>query len=551
MLDTPFLAIATALACAPCGPGEYELAPCTVDQAATCWPCGVGMFCVNGSRHACGEGKWSVGGASQCETCGECGNGWLLASECNGGSDTVCAPCPKGYGCDGSESVAVCERGWFSSEGVCERCPVNYTTKDVGSGWLGDCFCKNTQADGGCHGCGDGEWFVGNVCRQCPGGFACDDGGRLQQCPVNTYSSKGRCVACETNSHSPAGAEGGCRCDVGFVKVGAVCVPCSAGTVYSNGSCSQCRAGEYCLGKTHHEPCPADKYAGAGAAMCHPCRPDSECAFGCVDAANCTCVDGFIDVRGECRRCGAGTQSVAKARCEPCEPGFECRGGSDVVECGIGTYSIGNRSSCAKCSECVEITTARCNSTHDSVCDVATYPYAVLTVRERFTTRLDADQFRVFAMVYTSSIPRTQVVKFCDSTARCVDCFQGLCPNAFHPHLMPPTYDLTFEMRSDVHRLEMNVNTFTQTQYLKQAATASMVKVTSLPFTVAGASIDSKVICPAESKWDGSDCVAASSRTWLGLGVVTVLLITLGAFGYKQQQWRWARVSQEQPVVVG
>ena len=60
-----------------------------------------------------------------------------------------------------------------------------------------------------------------------------------------------------------------------------------------------------------------------------------------------------------------------------------------------------------------QVTAARCNHTHDSACAAATYPFAIMTIHQRFTTDME-EQFRVFAMVYASSVPRTQVVRFCD-----------------------------------------------------------------------------------------------------------------------------------------
>jgi len=50
-----------------------------------------------------------------------------------------------------------------------------------------------------------------------------------------------------------------------------------------------------------------------------------------------------------------GAQKVSRSRCAPCRAGHECRGGPDVRECAVGTYSGGNRSACTRCSECEEV----------------------------------------------------------------------------------------------------------------------------------------------------------------------------------------------------
>ena len=547
-MDTIFLA---SMLCTACPPGEYELAPCSDTTPTICWPCNPGHLCINGTQRPCGPNLWSGTGSAWCEPCDGCGAGWLLAAECTATSDAVCAPCPKGFGCDGSRAVAECGRGSFSLEGVCMRCPVNPTTNGSGSGSAEDCFCERPQRHG-CDGCGGGGWFIGDACRSCPQGYECDGSG-LRQCGVDAYSLGGRCVRCVAFSHTRAvgaGSEAECVCDEGWVKTpGGACAPCAAGTVFVDNQCTPCPAGEYCLGRTHHESCPADMFSQEGAAMCLQCRPDSECEGGkslCVDAANCTCVDGFIDVRGECRRCGSGTQSSNTTECSPCAPGFECLGGPDVRECAIGTYSAGNRSSCLKCTECPELTTARCNHTHDSACQAATYPFAIITIHQRYTTPVAGDLFRVFAMVYSSAIPRSQVVRFCDGS-RCVDCFQGLCPGRT---LYPPVYELVLEVRSDVGKLSTNIETLTQGEFLQQTAAVTMAKVTEEPFTLATA-VEHRVICPEGARWDGRDCQYPTSRTWAGLAVVSVMLVTLGACGYRKQKERWLRVPQVgQPVVV-
>ena len=543
-METVFLA---AMACSNCVPGERQLSPCTPDHAAVCWPCAPGSSCTNGTQRACLPGLWSAGGASWCEPCSSCPTGWLRAGDCTAVKDTVCAACPAGYGCDGSRTMAECPRGLYSVDGLCVACPPNHTTPGAGAVSIAECVCESPQRHG-CDRCGAGAWFVGDACRPCPAGYSCE-GYVLAPCPEDTFSLRGQCAPCAANSHTPSGAavETDCACDAGFVRGGRACVACGPGTVYSPDiGCASCPAGEFCLGKVHHEPCPADMYATGGSAMCAACRPNSECrAPPCVDAANCTCMDGYIDVRGECRRCPPGTRSVVA--CEPCDAGMECLGGADVRECGIGTYSGGNRSACARCTQCPELTAARCNRTHDSVCDTTTFPFAVITVRQRYGTMIGGDLFRLYSLVYASSIPRAQVDRLCDA-ARCVECFQGMCPPG--GALRPANYELALVLSMDVGRLSNAVETLTQTDYLHQAGITAMSKLTEEPFTLIS-SVEHTVVCPQNESWNGQSCVSGKSRTWLGLAVAGVLLATLGACGYRQQKARWARVSQVAEVVDG
>ena len=543
-METVFLA---GLLCANCTPGEHQLSPCSVDHPAVCWPCAPGNFCRDGVERPCPRGLWSGGGSESCEPYSVCPSGWLKAADYSLVKDTVCTACPKGYGCDGSKTMAECRRGLYSADGLCVACPPNYTTLTTGAGSNDECVCENPQRHG-CEGCANGAWFVGDSCRPCPAGYSCE-GYSLAPCPKDTYSLRGQCAPCAANSHTPGGAgtEVDCACDDGFVRVGRICVACRPGTVFEAGRCVLCQAGEFCLGKLHREPCPADMFAGEGLFMCAACRPNSECRVPpCVDAANCTCVDGFIDVHGECRRCPPGTQSVDSV-CRPCAPGFECMGGADVRECSIGAYSAGNRSLCAKCTQCPELTTARCNRTHDSVCDTATFPFAVITVRQRYGTMMAGDLFRLYSLVYASSIPRAQVDKFCDSV-RCVECFQGMCPAG--GVLNPATYEMVMVLSMDVSRLENAIETMTQTDYLAQTAITAMTKLSEEPFTVVS-SVEHAVVCPDNETWNGQSCISGKSRTWLGLAVAAVLLATLGACGYRQQKAKWARVSQVGEPVEG
>ncbi len=189
-------------------------------------------------------------------------------------------------------------------------------------------------------------------CRACQPGFGCDrETGRLSRCAADTYSSAaGVCVACGANSHSAAGvgSEDECACDRGYVRnEDRRCVPCEPGTVFSDddedaatnttaASCVPCPAGEYCLDRLHHEPCPEDMFSHEGSVVCSACRMNSGCAgvrhrgsaTRCIDQANCTCDDGFVDHGGECRRCPASTMKPLLRRRDAVTSWWSRRGAS-------------------------------------------------------------------------------------------------------------------------------------------------------------------------------------------------------------------------------
>lgn len=543
--------------CALCPPGEYTVRECTKTSAAVCWPCEAGYACVNGSRSACRLGQeWSGIGTTECETCSTvCERGWMLVKECDDGvSDRVCAKCPGGFGCS-NNSMERCEPGTYSHFGTCHPCGENQTTREAGAQSADECMCLFTDEDGHCaDGCSEGQIAVGGECRVCPSGYECDSiTGRLTKCDYDAYSSRlGKCIPCVPDSHSEAGAGSAdeCICDAGFVKEEQECAPCQPGTVYVSKACEPCPPGQYCLGRLHHDPCPEDMFSHLGSAMCSACRMNSGCGRPCTDQSNCSCDDGFVDHGGECRRCPAATMESGGG-CIACPKGMECLGGPDVRSCDLATFSTGNRSRCSACSVCSDVTVARCNATHDSVCEAAPYALAVITITQYYRTIASGDTFAMFALVFASSIPKVQLVRVCG--ASCVECFQGQCPMAKMKRLMPSSgnnYELEIEIRPNAVRLTANIESLTQSAYLPELAKTTMLKLTDLPFTLR-TRIAHRIICPDEAEWDGGECVAPIStnaaRTWLGLGLAVVVL--LGAYGSMKRRGgsdavRWEKVSE-------
>lgn len=537
------LSLPLLLVCGCADMGERMLSNCTDTKSSICWPCEAGSWCRGGVQTPCDAGTWSGRGYGECVACSlRCPGQQIQLLPCGSASDRVCVDCPSGYRCDG-DSAELCPVNTYSSTDDCLPCPLNSTSE------AGSTACTESQ-------CGPGEFMMtSGVCRVCPDGFGCDISGGITPCPGNKYSQNGRCVDCDPNSVSLERSDSvdKCICNAGYVKAhDHKCIPCKSGTVWhEDGLCVPCDAGYYCVGRVHRDVCPIDTFSHPGAALCTDCRPFSGCAKPpCVDSANCTCDDGYVEHGGECVRCRPGTLKSANGSCIPCSPGFECRGGADVKACDLGTFSAGNLTSCAQCTDCKQIVATRCNETHDSVCAKTTLPLAVIRINQDFHTDLDSDTFIMFAMIYASSLPKARLVSVCD-LAVCMQCFQGVCPRT-RPKLYGPAFRVLVEIRTDSNRVYQNIEALSQSNYLSDAATNTMRKLTDMPFTTRPR-LDYEVICPDGKQWDLrlSLCYIptegdASPRTWLGLLLGICLLIAIGVYGgkrYRKGGGGWMRMS--------
>ena len=254
------------------------------------------------------------------------------------------------------------------------------------------------------------------------------------------------------------------------------------------------------------------------------------CALGeflldnCTDARNATCwpcpADHFC-LNGTQTPCPLGHWAPRQSgECRPCPPGMEC-GPHGMRRCGIGTFA--DRGRCVMCTHCRQLTTTRCNSTHDSVCGKTTLPLSVVKVHQEFRTDAPGELFGVFALIYASALPRSRLERVCDQK-RCVDCFQGACPVAEMGRLVGPGYRLTIEVRPG------GAAAFSNSAFLLETAKDTMRKLTDAPF-VAYTRVEHSVICPDGLQWDGTRCAAEaprSTRTWMGLVAGVLLLAAIG-----------------------
>jgi hypothetical protein len=320
------------------------------------------------------------------------------------------------------------------------------------------------------------------------------------------------------------------------------CVPCKAGTVSVDGECVLCAAGEYCLGKTHHEPCPGDMYSHRGAGMCTACRMNSGCLRQCISALNCSCDEGYVDRLGECRRCPTRTMEM-DGECAVCPPGYECRGGADVWACPLTTWSPGNVSLCLSCDRCSEITSSRCNSTHNSVCELTVVPLGVLSVFQQYTVEnVDGEMFGTFALLYAASIPKAQLLRVCDKD-QCVQCFQGLCPDSSRMRrLHGPGFEVALEVRTFASRIDDNLESLNRPAFLSELAKTTMRKLAPDIEFLFFSRIEHSTICPHGLVWDRVACRERQNsnrdaqRSFLGLAISVLIIITLALMGWHGRQ---------------
>ena len=109
-----------------------------------------------GGQFACGEGEYSMGGATEC---GPCPDGWLcengigypcqapnyLHSNPKTGT-TACVPCPFGHDCSGGYATP-CAAGAFSSIGMegCLLCKPGTISSECASDGCTDCPAGKTS----------------------------------------------------------------------------------------------------------------------------------------------------------------------------------------------------------------------------------------------------------------------------------------------------------------------------------------------------------------------------------------------------------------------
>ena len=198
---------------------------------------------------------------------------------------------------------------------------------------------------------------------QCPTGLAFADGAMISgitdcQCPRGMkplfFGSSGLssgCVKCPTGRYKSAVADSECTpCPTGgnvtltTLFEGAIshaACTCSAGFLnfdpLAPSKCQFCGAGFYCLGGSHHQPCP---------------QGTTTASVNASSANECICAAGSFPQLGSCNPCQPGTfkAEAANTPCTACAPGnFSGLGQSECAVCQAGSYSTGQVETCLLC----------------------------------------------------------------------------------------------------------------------------------------------------------------------------------------------------------
>ena len=313
-----FAAVAAAVACATC-PENTTAGEGAVD--CVCVP-GHGYDAAQQSCPACLDNTYKTSTAD--ETCAPCHNhsereGNWQHCLCSAGhflvADGMCAPCAAGSAKSavGNESCSSCEANFFASEGAeaCARCP----PFSVSTEGAADCECL-------------AGYGLNASTQQCT------------PCSVGTFKTgvaNTACLPCNANAESVEAATV-CVCSVGyFLEVGE-CVPCGPGSaknVLSDSPCVACSNGTFA--------------AAPGSAVCDACGPFSVSAFG---ASTCNCTFGYDAAGGDCQPCAPGSakDNERDELCAPCVPGT-FQPDSGAVECepcpGFAAASLQGSVDCA------------------------------------------------------------------------------------------------------------------------------------------------------------------------------------------------------------
>ena len=239
-----------------------------------------------------------------------------------------CSKCPPGSYCDGSSVQTLCVAGKYSPAGaaLCTECGDTKSYSVKGASYCSTCV-------GGSQTSGPVGSSLLSACTACAAGSRCDGSSTAVGCTPGKYSPGGSatCLSCgEDNKYSFAGA--------------AICRVCPVGSSTSDGtsttrsSCELCTSGTPCDGSSSVVPCPAGKYAGAGA-KCVSCGTDNK--YADVGASGCkTCSAGLFT---------AGGTSQTRSTCSPCPAGSSCDGSSEIKQCAAGSFSEGGAGKCAAC----------------------------------------------------------------------------------------------------------------------------------------------------------------------------------------------------------
>nr|XP_047130962.1 uncharacterized protein LOC100202447 isoform X1 [Hydra vulgaris] len=425
--------------CLPCPEGFY----CNHEDNAAASPmlCPAGHFCPRNTKYKydfpCPKGTFSSNkGNARIEQCLACIGGNYCAFP---GISTPTGQCKEGFYCyTGSQEAQpinhilatdwnfnfyndICPKGYFCPNGTSTPtpCPRGYFSGDVGLKKLDE--CQPCPAGKYCNGTGiealinPPNCSVGFVCVQgsdsptptgsdnlrgypCRPGFYCPEGTYKElSCPPGTFQplpQQGSCLACiagsmclDYNMTKPISCQPGYYCPGGKPLI------CPAGTysgklgLLSVDDCTDCPAGEYCLGGQSkpdgkcsagficgggsdssvpdasnskfpkNGPCPIGKFCKAGTHFSEDCPAgyfrnttggtDVNDCFSCTPGWYCE-KSGLGEPTGKCDAgwyCPEGQQKAQPSGNE-CKSGYYCpKGSAAPLDCETGTYQLESKKS--------------------------------------------------------------------------------------------------------------------------------------------------------------------------------------------------------------
>ncbi|GMI05582.1 hypothetical protein TrVE_jg1080 [Triparma verrucosa] len=349
-----------AISCSSCVPGKYNSRNAD-SSLLECQDCPEGKVAPLGTEESCVycnaiNGLVYSGSKTACTFCAA-GTYASVIDNGNGGRTESCAACPSGKFSPGGTSA-------------CEDCGDNtYSTLNLdGRDVLEMATCKTCTA-------GEEAKMDKTGCNPCASGKVSIAGGRCEPCPAGSYQNEVVCEVCEGGKYSYSSGTTSCtQCDDGkSSQQGAQsCTPCESGTMSTGGaSCEACKPGKSSGDEASEcADCLAGKWSGTKAASCTNCdagkyQTDNQCEACAAgkrsEAGSATCSEscpmGTFGERGSamCVSCVPGRYSdaVELSSCKYCDPGkFSDSVRSTTCEsCSVGKYSLNGADSCLSCQK--------------------------------------------------------------------------------------------------------------------------------------------------------------------------------------------------------
>jgi sugar lactone lactonase YvrE len=467
--------------CIACPSGTYNSSS-GISSLSSCTSCIGGTYSLSGSSQCitCDPGFYSPMGGSSCLACPKGTYSGLKATNC-----TVCEPgtyatsiasisctiCPIGSSCaDTTTSPIACGPGSYSLLGSpsCSSCPAGFACNGTSTSPIA-CLIGTYSVLGSssCTSVRPGEAFMGTshaplLCS--PGTYSLGGGSNCQNCSAGYMCPQpfAAPIACQSGWYSFSGSTNCTLCPAGYFCETTYKTPvmCNAGFFSKEGQtfCSGCAAGYACNSPLISTPiaCVPGTYSIGNASYCTPCAAGFACT-STIFNSSIPCKDGSYSRGGStvCSPCPAGWVCPSKTgakniqclpgtyadenntltKCNSCLPGFACpvtTSSTAMIECGAGTYSLHNYTSCINCpsgSYCFS------NSSLPSTCPAGFYTLAsggatnCTSCPAGFACPSTSSSYQIVCLPGSYAIPRLFNTPS-THIAHCTACPAGsMCPN--------------------------------------------------------------------------------------------------------------------------